>query len=744
MIGFHQVCKPCLSFTFHKISLSSNFSENSVTCFCSTFRFVLSLVTANVLISSVVAPLLLFETILDHYITVPCISQVVSMISSSIIFSAILSTSLIATDRFYAVTSPLHYSMTITRSRSKIMIVLAWIFGILLASPDILKCLLGNHQNDPTQHHTLHMIFTIFQMVTGYLSPFLLMCYLYLKMYNAAHRNSERTRKHSISGELLTAMDGSTTVIPQGIDFLTHYMNPFTKTPMAGSAHPIATTAGGNQNSTIVSIIPPSSVKKTRRRSSNGSSSSLLFREEGRAIKTAFFVLASFLLCWTPHFVSMLVSLIQEHQAVSQQSTAWMDTSIKDNAISYSGHSWLRFAGLVGMLVSSVLNPFIYVFRNKMAWKEMKKLLCGFLINLKCSKESGVCLVMRDRDAHQPRGRCFSHEEEDDTHHLEEIGDKTNSSGSSDSSNRSATALGVLVVESGSSSSAGSCASSHNGDENNALCPVHHPMGPTKLPVRSSLKSLLTPTSSLNNSTVMTTCETNGGGSNLIIGSVVSDSSHLFSNASVSTGVISRTDMVGGKHPFIRSLTVPEQSQPRVKFPPNLVRQKSCMHRPVYGGAQIKDLTPALSKRSRFVRQDSFCSILSNDSVLMICAEDGLSLGDLATRRDSSSNQFGADFCTLETSRGGSSRNSNGNGAGNGPIMASHKNYSRQDSNFSDASHKTTDSGVVVSISLSMAKPFDSPQITGGTKMTSLHENKTGPKGLVCNCQNASLLQTSM
>lgn len=79
-------------------------------------------------------------------------------------------------------------------------------------------------------------------------------------------------------------MDGSTSVIPpQGIDFLTHYINPFTK-GMVGSAG--APPGSGGTNTTSIGQIVPAAVKKQRRRSSNGSSSSLLFREEGRAIKT--------------------------------------------------------------------------------------------------------------------------------------------------------------------------------------------------------------------------------------------------------------------------------------------------------------------------------------------------------------------------------------------------------------------------------------------------------------------------
>lgn len=650
---------------------------------------------------------MLFETILSEYFLLPCITDVIATVSNSVIFSAVFSTFLIATDRFYAVTSPLHYSMTITRSRSQVMIVLAWLSGLALALPYVLFCTVPQRNG---LHKSLHIIFTILQTAIGYLFPFVGLCWLYLRMYHAAHRNSERTRKHSISGELLTVMDGSTSVIPQGIDFLTHYMNPFTRTPMAGSVQPVGN--GHQQERNSIGPIVPVVVKKTRRRSSNGSSSSLLFREEGRAIKTAFFVLASFFVCWTPHFVLLLINEISDKSSTLEQfivyenvSFVGMDSSLPELMTSSSrrgsvdgiphpsnGHSgrhhaslstpftynadWGKFLGILGMLLSSVLNPFIYVFRNKIACEEISRLLYG-LFGFKLLSKEGHPVPNKEKER------------------------KTSDNGSG-VSNPVMNNTANLYDNDGLPSDV------------SEYQPRYAPcIG--KSPKRSSMKSL-TPQSSINST--MTNCNSmTGGPADSPVVSRATDSSHIsFANGRSS------------KPPFLRSLTLPEQqTQPRVKFPPNLIRQKSyASYRPqavlaAQGSLSSSEATPANVKRAKFVRQDSVCSILSNDSVLMICTEDGMSMsevGPLGILNLSFPPQtVGNGTCpraggTALTGNGalvnnssisrvpeGDNEEENYTSQTSGSIQGTPvaKCYLRQDSNFSDASHRTNDSGVVLS-----------------------------------------------
>lgn len=699
------------------------------------FRFVLSLVTANILISSIIAPLLLFETVLNDYFLLPCISDLISTVSSSVIFSAVFSTFLIATDRFYAVTSPLHYSMTITRSRSQVMIMVAWLSGICLALPYILLCTITNHSS--TLQRSLHIIFTVAQTVIGYFFPFVGLCWLYLRMYHAAHRNSERTRKHSISGELLTVMDGSTSVIPQGIDFLTHYMNPFTRAPMAGSVQPTLANGGqhGQENRNSIGQVMPIVVKKSRRRSSNGSSSSLLFREEGRAIKTAFFVLASFFVCWTPHFALMLINEVfsgstgdsaQTQQQVGCENTteSMLSSPAPEELIggeeaqsrSYNhngsfsgfgnsgtntpayGSDWARFLGVFGMLLSSVLNPFIYVFRNKIACEEISRLLYS-LFGLKVNSKEDQ--IYNNQHSMHAKDR-------------ERKGSDNNGGGT-----------GATMPVCSNPDTLPACQDVVDYQPRYSPC-----IG--KSPKRSSMKSL-TPQSSINST--ITNCNSMNGGAGAESPSVASrahsESAHY--NHHHGHHHITFSNGRPSKPPFMRSLTLPEQqTQPRVKFPANLTRQKSyasyrpgpASHPHPSSGPSSTEITPAISKRSKFVRQDSVCSILSNDSVLMICSEDGMEMGPLGILNlglaAAAANQTpGTGLVALNTGiisnrvvqpstitrvpEGDSEEEAcpskiccnNATTSIQGTPVA--KCYLRQDSNFSDASHRTNDSGVVLS-----------------------------------------------
>lgn len=96
---------------------------------------------------------------------------------------------------------------------------------------------------------------------------------------------------------------------------------------------------------------PPlgSIVMNSKRRCSNASFSTLLLREEGRAVKTALFVVGAYLTCWTPYFVFVLL------QRPSPPLV-------------------LLLAHL-----NSCVSPWIYVLRNEEVRLEAKKLVARVL-----------------------------------------------------------------------------------------------------------------------------------------------------------------------------------------------------------------------------------------------------------------------------------------------------------------------------------------------------------------------------
>lgn len=119
------------------------------------------------------------------------------------------------------------------------------------------------------------------------------------------------------------------------------------------------------------------------RRTSNATFSALLFREEGRAVKTAVMVILSYLFCWTPFFVS-------------STSQTWGNAPLPNSLV-----------GLCALSASS-LNPFVYVFRNESVRKEASRVVCWWRVGTpfpsSLPQNSSVPPLLK----HQPSSHCDS------------------------------------------------------------------------------------------------------------------------------------------------------------------------------------------------------------------------------------------------------------------------------------------------------------------------------------------------
>lgn len=199
-------------------------------------RFVGSLIASDLLSSTVLGPLLVsgIKTI-NKALTV--------FVATSTIFSILV----IAMDRYTAVLSPLHYATNVTRQKSVFVIGTVWSISAAFASPMLFKDLLLHHKFPVAMMEKTHGVVLL---LIAFIAPCAALILVYFKMYVAAHRNSLRTRKHSVCTE-----------------------------------------------------------PDLSRRNSNAIFSALLFREESRAMKTSMMVLSTFLFSWTPLFLH--VSIVQ-------------------------------------------------------------------------------------------------------------------------------------------------------------------------------------------------------------------------------------------------------------------------------------------------------------------------------------------------------------------------------------------------------------------------------------------------
>ncbi|XP_063223030.1 beta-1 adrenergic receptor-like [Bacillus rossius redtenbacheri] len=306
-------------------------------------RFVLSLVLANLLTSLVVAPLLVAETAHHDAAAAPWLRQLARGGTAFAVTASVLSVLAIAVDRYNAVLAPLHYAMTATRQRSRGMIAGVWGVAALLAAPHALGADFHRLQPAaadfrplqpaPAGREVFTLTYALVLVTVGFTLPLFALCWIYARMYSAAHRNSERTRRHSVCTN------------PGSLDLAL---------PPPGTApdhHQLRRTWRGP---------PLGQIAAPKRRSSNASFSALLFREEGRAVKTAAMVIASYLFCWTPYFAMLLVD-------------TWGDAGgpAEGDVVPES----FRFLSLLSALSSGCVTPFIYVFRNETARQEAVKVL---------------------------------------------------------------------------------------------------------------------------------------------------------------------------------------------------------------------------------------------------------------------------------------------------------------------------------------------------------------------------------
>lgn len=348
-------------------------------------RFVLSLVTSNVLCAVLLMPLALVTLLMQQWVFSAWCCKAFKVVMMLLTVACTLSLMLIALDRYLAVMSPLHYGMIITRFRCSLMIGCIWAVATLLAvmpvvglddggrilshpetllpcgraAKDGLLCSLDPRNASDTRPELMasqsaefwlcdsavtttvvslmsqshQKWFSVTLILIGFVLPLLLISWVYTCMYRAAHQTSARARKHS------TALTFGT------------YDQP--------SFEPNTATSPTALTERVAASFPQSSPQEMRkrikrRRSSNGSLSFMLFREEGRAVTTSIMVIGSFIVCYLPYFVIALLEAFSDSVLVTS--------------------TFLNSAAQLLLFLVCFINPFIYVYRNNVARQDALRL----------------------------------------------------------------------------------------------------------------------------------------------------------------------------------------------------------------------------------------------------------------------------------------------------------------------------------------------------------------------------------
>ncbi|KAK7068374.1 hypothetical protein SK128_024191 [Halocaridina rubra] len=246
-------------------------------------------------------------------------------VSELVASASVFATLLIAIDRFCAITDPLHYHMLVTRPKSVAMIASGWILASIIAVGGAFGDIAGRAWNvcQSVPHGredlwTYRSYFVLINMVVSFVVPMHLLIWIYVRIYHAAHKNSERTRRNSLCGATLDAV-----------------------TP---SRAPSRTPSTRSTSSQIVSTL--------RHRISNASL--FLHKEESRAAKISVVVIVLFFVCWLPYYAAdfLHTSLVQ----------VWVPDVVQSIV-------------MILALSNSAISPYVYLYRSRRIQREVRRLL---------------------------------------------------------------------------------------------------------------------------------------------------------------------------------------------------------------------------------------------------------------------------------------------------------------------------------------------------------------------------------
>ncbi|XP_076367561.1 5-hydroxytryptamine receptor 1A-like [Tachypleus tridentatus] len=284
-------------------------------------RFVLNLSLTHLLQTLLIMPGFLLAGIFGVWTLGDTWCHISGIVSTCLNLETSFSLVLIAVDRNYAVNSPLHYSMTITKRKTAAFIISTWILAFLMSTPLIFgipkirfrinwnACVPVWFQRDPYT-----FVYSGLIVMAGLVMPLVKLSWTYCSMFLAARTSSARARKHSVNH--LTVAE---------VQFL------------------------DNQGSCTVHQLK----KKPYRRMSS-SSQFFFFGDEWKAARTGVIVLFSFIFSWGPYFAVIGAEPYMQIE------------------------NWIpEFVPLTAVLLSfsaCVINPYIYVFRNKNTRTQAKRL----------------------------------------------------------------------------------------------------------------------------------------------------------------------------------------------------------------------------------------------------------------------------------------------------------------------------------------------------------------------------------
>ncbi|XP_072157999.1 uncharacterized protein [Bemisia tabaci] len=391
-------------------------------------RFVINLLITNLVSCWTLLPLILVDniwsseqhqlaTILQDgadganpgalYASIMC--YVNQGISTGLCAASILSILLIGIDQYLAVVDPLRYHSRINQSRSGWMIAVVWLVSFLLG---LLGSLIQNNKAtfnvcaarpvvaDPGYIDTVKALFSVIYFLCIFLVPFVSICIIYISIYTAALRNSQRARKNGSSSGYFTPPLVMNQITTSSSDNSLNTCAKDTNQLIKAASNPSfapgqlakanAAAAGGQDSELSEVTVPilqkqssvesniinftapptkPELVHSSTRSSLKSTSSSLVstlkyrisnaslfrYREESRAARISVLVIIMSLICWLPFNLILLVN----------------SSLFK---FSYQIPHYLFILSLVSLVLSAIISPLLFAHRNRRIHNELLKI----------------------------------------------------------------------------------------------------------------------------------------------------------------------------------------------------------------------------------------------------------------------------------------------------------------------------------------------------------------------------------
>ncbi|XP_050428111.1 beta-3 adrenergic receptor isoform X2 [Adelges cooleyi] len=323
-------------------------------------RFVMNLLVTNLASSWILVPLTLWDgSAFSWAPTLP--ASVWNGLTGAVYAQSVLSVMAVAVDQYYAVTDPLRYHVTVNAASCAVAVALTWCLSAVAGALSAVREL-------SVAPDAYRYSFPVAYVALLYVVPFVSVCWVYVKICTAAHRNSERARRNgSVPDQLQQHQQQQQPLQPNNNNNNNNEYN-IVPTIQEEDDETVEETQPAQEPDTPK---PPPFQHSSTRASLKSTSSSIVnhlryrisnasmfrYREESRAAKISVLVIVTAAACWTPYAAYKL------SQWPPLAGTGYVPSPEP-------------LAALLSLSAHAVITPILFAHRNRRVHRELCRIFC--------------------------------------------------------------------------------------------------------------------------------------------------------------------------------------------------------------------------------------------------------------------------------------------------------------------------------------------------------------------------------